>query len=108
MSVDQIILPSKSTERRRLVLSLAQDTINPVSRGRKNTPKHVALLFAVKHMVGSTKLTTLLDLFWTQFMSQPNPINGNWDCRAGVMPTETKWRNFSHQVLLLFAGTTMT
>ena len=52
-----------SAEVRRLVLSLAQDLIHCVSRGRIKTPKHVTLPLTVKSLTGNAELVTILNRF---------------------------------------------
>ncbi|KAK2561691.1 hypothetical protein P5673_015048 [Acropora cervicornis] len=52
-----------SAEVRRLVLSLAQDLIHYVSRGRIKTPKHVTLPLTVKSLTGNAELVTILNRF---------------------------------------------
>ena len=47
----------------RLVLSLSQDVIHCVSRGRIKTPKHVALPLTVKSLTGSAETVTILNRF---------------------------------------------
>ena len=47
----------------RLVLSLAQDLLYNVSKGRMKTPKHVALPIAVKNLTGSKEVITLLNRY---------------------------------------------
>lgn len=47
----------------RTVLSLAQDMIHCVSKGRIKTPKHVALPVAVKSLTGSSEAVTILNRF---------------------------------------------
>ena len=50
-------------EAHRIVLSLAQDLIHSVSRGRIKTPKHVALPLTVKSLTGNAELITILNRF---------------------------------------------
>ena len=45
------------------ILSLGQDLIHYVSRGRTKTPKHVPLPMTVKSLTGSAELVTLLNRF---------------------------------------------
>ena len=52
-----------SAEVHRLVLSLGQDLIHCVSRGRIKTPKHVTLPLTVKSLTGSAELVTILNRF---------------------------------------------
>ena len=52
-----------SPEVHRLVLSLSQDLIHSVSRGRIKTPKHVVLPMTVKSLTGSVELITILNRF---------------------------------------------
>ena len=52
-----------SVEVRRLALSLAQDLIHCVSRGRIKTPKHVILPLTVKSLTGNAELVTILNRF---------------------------------------------
>ena len=52
-----------SAEVRRLVLSLAQDLIHCVGRGRIKTPKHVTLPLTVKSLTGNAELVTILNRF---------------------------------------------
>ena len=52
-----------SAEVRRIVLSLAQDLIHCVSRGRIKTPKHVTLPLTVKSLTGNAELVTILNRF---------------------------------------------
>ena len=52
-----------SAEVRRLVLSLAQDLIHCVSRGRIKTPKHVTLPLTVKSLTGNAELVTIPNRF---------------------------------------------
>ena len=52
-----------SAEVRRLVLSLAQDLIHCVSRGRIKTPKHVTLPLTLKSLTGNAELVTILNRF---------------------------------------------
>ena len=52
-----------SAEVRRIVLSLTQDLIHCVSRGRIKTPKHVTLPLTVKSLTGNAELVTLLNRF---------------------------------------------
>ena len=47
----------------RWILSLGQDLIHCVSRGRTKTPKHVPLPITVKSLTGSAELVTLLNRF---------------------------------------------
>lgn len=47
----------------RLVLSLCQDLIHSVSRGRIKTPKHVVLPMTVKSLTGNVELITVLNRF---------------------------------------------
>ena len=47
----------------RLVLSLSQDLIHSVSRGRIKTPKHVVLPMSVKSLTGNVELITILNRF---------------------------------------------
>ena len=47
----------------RIVLSLAQDLIHCVSRGRIKTPKHVTLPLTVKSLTGNAELVTILNRF---------------------------------------------
>lgn len=47
----------------RTVLSLAQDLIHCVGRGRIKTPKHVTLPFTVKSLTGNAELITILNRF---------------------------------------------
>lgn len=47
----------------RLVLSLCQDLIHSVSRGRIKTPKHVFLPMTVKSLTGNVELITILNRF---------------------------------------------
>jgi len=47
----------------RWILSLGQDLIHCVSRGRTKTPKHVLLLVTVKSLTGNAELVTLLNRF---------------------------------------------
>ena len=47
----------------RLVLSLAQDLLYNVSKGRMKTPKHVALPIAVKNLTRSKEVITLLNRY---------------------------------------------
>jgi hypothetical protein len=47
----------------RQVMSIAQDMIHCVSRGRVKTPKHVVLPMAVKSLTGSAEVVTLLNRF---------------------------------------------
>ena len=47
----------------RIVLSLAQDLIYCVSRGRIKTPKHVTLPLTVKSLTGNAELVTILNRF---------------------------------------------
>ena len=44
----------------RLVLSVAQDMIHCVSRGRVTTPEHVVLPMTVKSLTGNAEVVTLL------------------------------------------------
>ena len=52
-----------SADVRRIVLSLAQDLIHCVSRGRIKTPKHVTLPLTVKSLTGNAELVTILNRF---------------------------------------------
>ena len=47
----------------RWILSLGQDIIHCVSRGRNKTPKHVLLPMTVKSLTGNAELVTLLNRF---------------------------------------------
>ena len=47
----------------RLALSLSQDLIHSVSRGRIKIPKNVALPMTVKSLTGNVELKTLLNRF---------------------------------------------
>ena len=47
----------------RWILSLRQDLIHYVSRGRTKTPKHMPLPMTVKSLTGSAELVTLLNRF---------------------------------------------
>ena len=47
----------------RIVLSLCQDLIHAVSRGRIKTPKHVVLPMTVKSLTGNVELITILNRF---------------------------------------------
>ena len=47
----------------RWILSLGQDLIHCVSRGRTKTPKHVLLTMTVKSLTGNAELVTLLNRF---------------------------------------------
>ena len=47
----------------RWILSLGQDLIHCVSRGRNKTPKHVLLPMTVKSLTGNAELVTLLNRF---------------------------------------------
>ena len=47
----------------RIVLSLCQDLIHAVSRGRIKTPKHVFLPMTVKSLTGNVELITILNRF---------------------------------------------
>lgn len=47
----------------RLALSLSQDLIHSVSRGRIKTPKHVTLPMTVKSLTGNVELITILNRF---------------------------------------------
>ncbi|KAL9951848.1 hypothetical protein ACROYT_G044583 [Oculina patagonica] len=47
----------------RLILSLGQDLIYNVSKGRQKTPKHVALPITVKNLTGCKEVITLLNRF---------------------------------------------
>ena len=60
------------SEVRRLVLSLAQDLIHCVSRGRIKTPKHVTLPLTAKSLTGNDELVTILFSF-TSDQSQVIP-----------------------------------
>lgn len=51
-------VPSKA---HRTVLSLAQDLVHCVSRGRVKTPKHVTLPLTVKILTGNAELKTILN-----------------------------------------------
>ena len=47
----------------RVILSLAQDLVYSVSRGRIKTPKHVTLPMTVKSLTGNAELITILNRF---------------------------------------------
>ena len=47
----------------RLIVSISQDLIHCVSRGRVKTPKHVVLPMTVKGLTGSVELITILNRF---------------------------------------------
>ncbi|XP_044165466.1 uncharacterized protein LOC122949420 [Acropora millepora] len=47
----------------RLALSLSQDLIHSVSRGRIKTPKHIVLPMTVKNLTGNVELITILNRF---------------------------------------------
>lgn len=47
----------------RLALSLSQDLIHSVSRGRIKTPKHIVLPMTVKSLTGNVELITILNRF---------------------------------------------
>ena len=56
------------------ILSLGQDLIHFVSKGRTKTPKHIALPMAVKNLTGSSEIINLLNCFghglsYTQVLS---------------------------------------
>ena len=52
-----------SAEVCRLVLSLAQDLVHCVSRGRIKMPKHVTLPLTVKSLTGNAEPVTILNRF---------------------------------------------
>ncbi|XP_078353866.1 uncharacterized protein LOC144638547 [Oculina patagonica] len=52
-----------SPEVHRLALSLSQDVIHSVSRGRIKTPKHIVLPMTVKSLTGNVELITILNRF---------------------------------------------
>ena len=47
----------------RLILSIGQDLIYNISKGRQKTPKHVALPMTVKNLTGCKEVITLLNRF---------------------------------------------
>jgi len=52
-----------SSDVHRLVISIAQDLIYCVSRGRVKTPKHISLPLTVKSLTGNAEVITLLNRF---------------------------------------------
>lgn len=47
----------------RLILSVGQDLIYGSSNGQVNTPKHVGLAMAIKHLTGSKQVISMLNRF---------------------------------------------
>ena len=62
ITLDRVKPPASSVDQRH-IMSLAQDMIHTVTKGRVKTAKHVALPIAVKQMTGSAQTVTLLNHF---------------------------------------------
>ena len=77
----------------RLIVSLSQDLIHCVRRGRMKTPKHVVLPMTVKGTTGSVELITILNQFGHS-LSYSNGRTRNISSRLSDCKT-TKWCYYS-------------
>ena len=92
----------------RPALSLSQDLIHSVSRGRIKTPKHIVLPMTVKSLTGNVELITILNTFG-HGLSIILPSRGSGDSSGGDADCEaTEWGLGTLMYQLYSAGTTTT
>ena len=63
MNLEKHVHMPPSNLLRRKVLSIGQDLAYCVNHGRLKAPEHISLPMAVKQVIGSTKVVTLLNRF---------------------------------------------